>query len=716
MTLDRAALLVRAPMKPGVYLMKDAKGEVFYVGKSRSLRARLRQYFTPGNDERWFVAQLDEILADVELLVTENEKEALVLENQLVKELQPRYNVLLKDDKNFLRLRLDLRHPFPRIEITRRRTSEVNAEQGSRPPRSEGLERARVHTFGPYHSARSIRDIVQLLNRSFHLRTCTDRSFAHRDRPCLRHQMHLCDAPCTRPVDQAAYRRRVDDVLLFLQGRRRELQRRLSAEMQEHAEAFRYEQAMVMRDALAAIKRSMQTQAVDLHDDADLDVVSFTRREQRATLFVGNVRGGLILYSYEYHLRDLPAGTDATLLRELLERHYLAVDHVPPEILVPLTLDGDDEAESSAALVAWLEERAGRRVSLKRPRRGPRRALLEWAERNGQARHREAQGIEEKRFAELAELGALLGLERMPRRLECYDISNIAGDVAYGSQVVFVDGIPDKTSYRLYRIREVTGSDDFAMIREVLRRRLRGVDASGISEGGQGAEGDEEYGSSEGPGSEGASESDRLPEAAEQAGPLPDLFVIDGGRPQVSAARLVIEKEHGLDGRAHPVVGLAKARTRSQAYAREVERSEERLVWGDPMQETALEEPSSVRNLLVRLRDEAHRFAISAHRRGRRRRDLEGVLDQVAGIGKKRKRALLMRYATSARMLEAMEAEGWRLPGIPATVVARLRAALEGPPAGGAMSPDSGELEERGPDQIDDHAQDIAEPEAEGDR
>lgn len=220
MALDRQALLASAPHGPGVYLMRDAAGRVFYVGKARDLRRRLQQYFTTGHDERPWLRLLDDLLDRIELLVTANEKEALVLENQLVKEHQPRFNVLLKDDKNFLRIRVDPRHPFPRVEVARSRR-----EDGSL-------------FFGPYHSARALRDVVHLLNRLFKLRTCTDRSFAARARPCLRHQMHVCDAPCVKPVDGAAYHRRIDDVVLFLRGRRKELQRRLRREMEEASQAL----------------------------------------------------------------------------------------------------------------------------------------------------------------------------------------------------------------------------------------------------------------------------------------------------------------------------------------------------------------------------------------------------------------------------------------------------------------------------------------------
>lgn len=609
MAIDRAALLSRTPAAPGVYLMRDAGGEIFYVGKARDLRRRLAQYLGASSDDRPFVKMLDHLLADVEVLVTANEKEALVLENQLVKEHQPRFNVLLKDDKNFLRLRVDTRHAWPRVEIVRRR-------------KDDGAE-----YFGPYSSAQTIREIVHLVNRVFRLRTCTDRAFATRDRPCLRHQMHLCDAPCTQTVDAADYRRRLDDVRLFLRGRRRELQRRLQVEMDEAAAALDFERALALRDMLRGIERSAERQAVDLHGDADLDVWALHRVEERAVAFLANVRGGLTLTTCEYPLPRLAPLTDLQLVTGALARHYDGGE-IPPEVLVPLDLG--DEAES---LSEWLSDRAGRRVRLHHPLRGPRRALLAWAERNAEERLRSSARLEEKRYAELAELAGLLGLPSRPRRLEAYDISNLHGDLAYGSQVVFVDGVPDKAAYRSYRIRGVVGADDYAMLQEVLRRRLTG-DASGD---------------------------------------LPDVFVIDGGRGQVGAARAVVHGEYGL---ALPVVGLAKDRVRRDPRALEIEHSDERLVHGEPLMETPLSADAGIWRLLVRLRDEAHRFALAAHRRARTTRDLEGALDRVPGIGKKRKRALLVRYATIARLVEAMQKDGWKLPGVPANVVEALRRAV----------------------------------------
>jgi len=284
--------------------------------------------------------------------------------------------------------------------------------------------------------------------------------------------------------------------------------------------------------------------------------------------------------------------------------------------------------------------------------------LLLWAERNARERLQSTARLEEKRYAELAELGVLLGLSARPSRLECYDISNISGDLAYGSQVVFVDGVPDKSAYRSYRIRTVEGSDDYAMLQEVLRRRL----------------------------------------ASENAGDLPDVFVIDGGKGQVSAARAVVHGELHVD---RPVVGLAKDRVRRDPHALEITHSDERLVHGDPLAETPLTVDTGIWRLLVRLRDEAHRFALGAHRKARTARDLEGALDRVPGIGKKRKRQLLMRYATIARLVEAMEKEGWTIKGLPAKVVGALRKAVTEEP-----SPDPA------PDLEDHDAEHVPEPDA----
>jgi excinuclease ABC subunit C len=605
---DRRDLLAGIPSRPGVYLMKDASGAVFYVGKAKDLRKRLQQYLT-GHDDRFFVQILDHLLADVEVYVTGNELEALVLENQLVKDLQPRHNVMLKDDKNFLRVRIDLSHPFPRIEVARRRK-----DDGAR-------------MFGPFLSARTIRQVVRLLNRSFHLRTCTERGFARRDRPCLRHQMHLCDAPCVKPVDAQEYRGRVDDVILFLSGRRKELQRRLARQMREASEAMNYEDAMLARDMLQGIERLFHDQAVDLHDDANIDAFGLERREAQAVVFVAQVRGGLTLNGYEYQLRDLGPMPDDELVTQVVQRHYDGQEELPREVLLTV-----EPGAGRGALEAWLKERAGRAVPLRVPQRGARKDLLVWSTRNATTRLDEATRVEDRRFAELSELKAALGLDALPRSIEGYDISTFHGDLAFGSQVVFHDGLPDKARYRLYRIRSVEGTDDYAMLQEVLRRRLA--------------------------------------RAAEE--PLPDLMLVDGGKGQLAAARAVVE-ELGVDA---TLIGLAKDRVRAAARSDKLERSGERLVWGEPAREQALEEGSGVWTLLSRIRDEAHRFAITAHRRRRTARGLEGVLDAVPGIGRARKRELLLRYATIERMREALDAAGWKLKGYPAKTMEALKKAL----------------------------------------
>jgi excinuclease ABC subunit C len=616
------------PTDPGCYLMKDHRGTVVYVGKASSLRSRVRSYFDAGGDDRLFVALLDDLLGDVEVIVTRSEKEAVLLENELIKKHRPRFNVRLRDDKDFIVLRLDERHPYPRLEVWRARQRK---DDGAR-------------YFGPYSSASSIRETLRIVNRFFQLRTCTDHVFDHRKRPCILYQIGRCPAPCVYEVAEADYRASVEDAIAFLEGRETELVERLRRRMDDAAGALRYEEAARVRDQLVAVERSLEKQRVLMADRADRDVVGVYREGPDLVLQVLAMRGGKLQdsRSYPFAGQEFP---EAEILSSFLSLYY-EQNAAPEEVLVPIEPDGAD------ALAEVLSERRGRRVRLLTPQRGAKADLLEVAARNAEQSFRSWQEKGERREQALGALVKALHLTRPPRWMECYDISTFQGALAVGSGVSFKDGEPDKANYRRYKVKGVAGQDDYAMLHEVITRRLRRA-------------------------------------MAENA--FPDLLVIDGGKGQLNAA-LAAAKDLGVS--TSPVagipgapfvemVGLAKSRlvdpvslgttrviarrasrgaaqaladaaeARDRGFVSELARSPERVFLPGRKEPVVLRQNSAELFVLARIRDEAHRFAITFHRKLRRERNFQSVLEEIPGIGAGRKRALLRHFGSLKRVKEA---------------------------------------------------------------
>lgn len=611
--------LETVPRAPGVYLMKGRGGEVVYVGKAADLQSRLRSYFQEGtSDTRFFVPLLAGALTDIETILTQSAKEALILENHLIKTHQPRYNVRLKDDKSFLHLRLDPGREWPRIDIARRRT------------------RDGAYWFGPYHSARSIRETLRLVNRHFQLRSCTDSVLRNRKRPCLQHQIGRCPAPCVLPVDREEYGRHVEDVRLFLSGQGRELVDRLKTDMLAASEALAFERAARIRDQIAAVERSLQRQAVDLGRGDDVDAFALHREGAEVTVQVVQVRRGLLTSSRAWHLSDHPL-PDEELLRDFVGRYYAAEGAevtgpdttIPDLVLVPVAL------EDAEARAEWLSERRGRRVDVRTPQRGALVRLIEIARKNAAQSFEERQRSADDTARVLAGLERKLELPRPPRRIECYDISQLQGGEAVGSRVVFTDAAPDKDQYRRYGIRGVIGQDDFAMMKEVLGRRFR--------------------------------------PARGEPDPAPDLLVVDGGVGQLNVARAVLA-ELGIPD--VPLASLAKSRvidTRSAADRSQApEHSPERVFLPGRKNPVILRQNSNELHLLQRLRDEAHRFAITYHRQRRTKRTLTSVLEDIPGVGPTRRRQLLTTFGSLKRLREADLESLKAVPGLPTTVAERI--------------------------------------------
>ena len=611
MPFDPARDVERIPVDPGVYLMKNADGEVFYVGKAANLRARVRQYFGATTDTRLFVGFLDRLLDSIEFILTHTEKEALILENELIKRYQPRFNVELKDDKNFLHLRIDDRVDWPRIDVVRR-------------ARRDGAK-----YFGPYHSASKIRETLKIVERYFRLRNCDELTFKNRSRPCLQHQIDRCPAPCVKPVSRETYREQVQSVLLLLQGRRSELAQTLRRNMVAASEGLEYESAARYRDQLRAIEGSLEPQRVVTSQAIDRDVYGLYREGGALEIAILFVRGGRLQGSrtFVYEEQETP---DDEVISTFCNLYYHAGNDLPDEVLLPVVPVGAD------ALEERLTELRGRKVEIRVPQRGPARRLLEMAIRNAEHAFFQARRTESVRNGALVKLKKRLGISNLPVRIECFDISIFQGASPVASQAVFEGGVPMRSAYRHYKIREVEGTDDFGMMREVLMRRLR----RGLEEG-----------------------------------DLPNLIVVDGGKGQlgVAVAAMADLEVEGVD-----VVGLAKSRVLpgERDDRRAPARSSERVFVPGRKDPVILRPHTDELFLMAHLRNEAHRFAIAFHRKLRARKNFESVLDGIAGIGPARKRALLKALGSLRRVGEATEDELAAVEGIGPVLAKEIAAEL----------------------------------------
>ncbi|HWP56315.1 MAG TPA: excinuclease ABC subunit UvrC [Candidatus Acidoferrales bacterium] len=615
------------PAACGVYLMRNQAGKVIYVGKAKDLRARVRAYLR-GGDGRPQIEFLMRGVADFETLVTQNEKEALILENNLIKQYKPRYNIRLKDDKSYLSIKVTKRHPWPRILPTRK-----IVKDGSR-------------YFGPYSSAASARETLDVIEKYFMLRTCTDYNFKNRSRPCLQYQIKRCLGPCVLPVDPAEYQKNLKQAMLFIEGKNQELLRDLRRAMEEKAAKLDFEAAARIRDQIQAVEKTIEKQRMLAHWGADQDVFGCHREGGLIELEVLFIRQGKLTGNQAYSFPDLEF-TDADVFESFLTQFYQGERFVPEEILLPV------EIEDREAREEYLSERKGAKVTILCPQRGDKRRLVEMAIENAAQSFRERHDQAEHKENTLRELQERLRLKNLPRRVECFDISNIHGTSAVGSMVSFWEGRPDKKRYRRYRIRTVDasrGGDDFAMMFEVLKRRFRRALAEGDA---------------------------------------PDLVVIDGGRGQLGMA-LAAMHELGVEG--VDVIGLAKMRVERAMRSAEIRRSEERVFIPGQSNPIVLRRDSAALHLLQRVRDEAHRFAISYHRLLRNRQTLKSALDHVTGIGAARKRALLRAFGSLQRLRDATLEELLQVPSIDEKIARRILAALRGPdeekaPAAEELSP-----------------------------
>jgi excinuclease ABC subunit C len=615
-TPELKATLANLPDRPGVYLLKDARGEVLYVGKAQSLRHRVRSYWqkgpATGPDGHQIRAVIDRI-SDLEVTLTDSVSEALLLEMHLIKRYRPRFNVRLKDDKSYPYIKITLGDDFPRIERTRKLVND-----GSR-------------YFGPYGSASSVDESMNLVRRLFPFRTCTiDIREGERalERPCLLYHIKRCQGPCVEAISKDAYRADVAQVELFLEGRQEALVRELRREMTAASDRTEYERAGVLRDKIRSIERTMESQKMAAFARTELDLLGLARQDNQAAIQLFAIRNGKTIGRDVFLLDAVRETPDDEVLTSFLEQYYTRATSIPREVYVPIELAARSDLE------AFLAGRRSGSVRIRVPQRGEKRELMSLATRNAgdtlareHARWLADQG---KTLVALEELAEALGLAGPPLRIECYDISTFQGRDSVGSMVVFEDGKPKTGEYRRFRVKTVSGPNDFASHQEVIGRRFRRART--------GEEGSEE----------------------ELRWKLPDLVIVDGGRGQVSAAKAVFD-ELGLHDL--PLAGLAKER--------------EELFLPNRPEPILLPPTSSALYLVQRIRDEAHRFAITYHRSLRAKATVRSAFDDLPGVGPKRRRALLRVFGSAKRVREAPVDQIAAVPGISRALAERIKATLE---------------------------------------
>ena len=592
------------PASPGVYLFKDAGGGVLYVGKAACLRDRVRSYFAPSAGLPIKTQRLLERVADIDFMVTDSEQEALLLECNLIKKYRPRYNVRLKDDKTYPYIKISLDEEWPRVYTTRR------------------LEKDGARYFGPFASASSVRQTLNLVKRLFPYRSCHKAITGTDARPCLDYHIHRCAAPCIGAVAHEEYQEIIRQVILFLEGRQEQVVKELRRKMEEAAQALDYERAAILRDQVMAIESVGEEQKVASAAVGDEDVIALARAGDEACAMVFLVRGGKLTGREHFVLVGTQDEEPGQVMASFLKQFYHSVLFVPPTILL------QTRPAEMTALKAWLQGKRGGRVSLRVPRRGEKKRFVDMVSENASLMLEQLRvkwlADAGKTAAALEELQKQLHLPHPPHRIECYDISNIQGTSAVGSMVVFEGGRPKPPHYRRFKIKTVGSADDYAMLQEILRRRFKRAAAG---EGGS------------------------APWAV-----LPDLLLIDGGKGQLNAAQEVIRE---LGAESVPVASIAK--------------EHEEVFIPESSEPLPLHRTSQALYLLQRVRDEAHRFALAYHHKVHRKGTMTSALDAVPGIGPKRKRVLLRRFGSVKAIKEAPLDEIAAVMGMTRTLAAKVK-------------------------------------------
>ncbi len=595
------------PAKPGVYLFKDKEGKVIYVGKAANLNSRVRSYFGAPSNLSSKIQRLVAKIQDFEFVVTNSEQEALILECNMIKKYTPRYNVRLKDNKTFPYLKIDINADWPGVYITRQ------------------VQKDGARYFGPFASAGSVRKTLKLIKKIFPFRSCSKRIEGKDKRPCLDYYIRRCLGPCIGAVEKQEYHDVINQVILFLQGKQELILRELNTKMKAAAQQLQFERAALLRDQIKAIEKVIEGQRIAITLQGEKDIIGLAQNEKQAYVKLFSIRNNKLIGQDHFIMEGIQGESPGQIMTSFVKQYYASASYIPPLILLQHPVD------EPVVLSEWLEQQRGSRVELQVPQRGAKKKLVDTVAENA------AQGLELAQAKEmkvevissgLQELKNRLRLPKMPRRIECYDVSNIQGALAVGSMVVLEKGWPKPAHYRRFRIKTVAGADDYAMIQETLRRRFkRGLTGEGTW------------------------------------AIIPDLVLIDGGKGQLNAA-LELRQELGLD--SIPMVSLAKE-------------NEEVFIPGDP-KPVYIAKDSPALHILQRARDEAHRFAISYHQRLRRKEVIISVLDNIPGIGPRRKKALLKKFGSIEAIKEASSEELSQTEGITLALAQKVKEYLRNSP------------------------------------
>ncbi len=584
--------LQNLPLQPGVYLMKNAEARILYVGKAKRLRNRVRSYFSAGLPSLRIATMVTQI-AEIEYIVTDSEIEALILEATLIKKHKPHYNLALKDDKNFPYIKLTVNEEFPRIVTVRK------------------IKRDGALYFGPYVHVGALRKTMNLVKRLFPLRTCSAGGASQcKKRPCFEYEIHRCLAPFAGKCTQAEYWQTVEETKLFLQGKKDDLLKDLRKKMEQHAEALGFEKAAKIRDQIEAVNHVMERQKIISTNLENQDVIAAARRGAQVNLQIFFIRNGILMGRKSFHFSEIVQGEDGRIeylearevLRSFVEQFYLKDVLIPEEILL------QEEIPNQQMIEEWLSAKRGKKVSILVPQRGKKKHLIALVQQNAELALTEISETDSAAFqAMLEELQQQFNFKQLPRRIECFDISNIQGTMAVGSMVVCIDGLMQPKEYKRFKIKTIEGSDDFGMMQEVITRRYTRVQNESL--------------------------------------PSPDLIMVDGGKGQLHAAKYAL---YALKFDSPDVVGIAKSHG-----IRGSETDRERIfskVSGDGV---VLDTTKKSAQLLQHIRDEAHRFAITYHRTLRKKANFHSIIEEIPGVGQKRRKRLLTRFGSLKKLKEA---------------------------------------------------------------
>lgn len=611
-------ILNTLPEKPGCYLMKDSAGTIIYVGKAINLKNRVRSYFHDSADHAFKTRQMVKKIADIDIIVVNSELEALILEMNLIKEHRPYYNVRLKDDKRYPYIKIHWADDFPKLTVTR-----LMAEDGSR-------------YFGPYTSVWAVHQTLDVLRKIFPYLTCAREITGKDARPCLYFDIKLCSGPCIGAIDKASYRQMIDDLCKFLEGRTEPVVKRLQEEMLAASENLNYERAAALRDQIQSIEHVVERQKIISDNQKDTDIIALARTDGEACVQIFFVRSGKLIGREYFILEGTEDEKNEAILKEFIKQFYSQAAYIPNRVLLPA------EVEEARIIKEWLNtRRSGEKIEIQVPKRGKNKSLVDMAAENAvetlKALETRWKADKDRQHQALAELQAALKLKEPPNRIECYDISNTMGTASVGSMVVFEQGVANKKLYRRFNIRNVEGPDDFASMEEVLRRRFSHYHS---------AQAEKDL-----PG--------KTPDLSFSI--LPDVLIVDGGKGQLGRALKVIS-EQGLQDR-FAIVGLAK--------------QEEELFLPGQSDSVRLEERSQGLYLIQRIRDEAHRFAITAHRNRRGKIGLMSRLDTIPGLGPARRKELILRFGSIEAIMAAKPEEIAGIKGISLELAHQIKAQLE---------------------------------------